>query len=178
MRRLGGGTAGRRGGRSAVALAILLLAGTVPVGAEPADLLVLESGADSSSHRWTGLPDGARCLGWAGGCLVLEAGVAAQPYGADGLALAAPGLVAVDRDGRLELPEGTFRIDRPLLVAGPGVRLLLARGLLDRHDRRLLVRDLPPVSARRQSASYLLLAGLALLTFVLLARVRRRLGRR
>jgi len=118
---------------------------------------------------------GAQCLTWDGGVLTFPEDLSpgrfgladlTVPYGAE--------LVGVSAGTRLVFREGRFVVDQPLLLTDGSVRLFVERGEIVIESNRIVVRAAAG-GADDARPQYLLLAGIVLLIFVLMVRVRSRL---
>lgn len=166
----------------AVALAMTAPAPVRAAAAEPAvhpgrpGLLVIEAAADSSRFRWAPMgEDGSRALVWDGGSLFLPPGVECGSLGPTSLTLRyGVGLAGVADGRRLLFEPGRYPVDSPLLLTDGRFHLNVHRGEIVIAAGRIRYVDSAGADPRAQ---YLLLAGVALLTFIMLARTRARLRR-
>jgi len=150
-----------------------------------AGFLVLASARDSSSgidHR-TGPGPGQISWFWDGGQLVLPDTLSLDTFGAQDLGVGTlAGLRGSGAGGVLRFRDGKFAIDQPLLLTDGRISLYVARGTLE--IRGAQVRYVPPdatLAPRKVAdprAGFLFLAGMVILTLVLLRLARRRLGGR
>ncbi len=155
-------------------LAVLLL-GAAAVAEASGGLFVFKAAADSvGALRATDLVgSGQRALVWESGVVTMPDSLACEPYGADDLAVATlPGLSGITARGRFDLAPGRYDLDEPLLLTDGRMAAYLTSGTLDVETG--LVVYARPSHPKNTHASYLLLAGIVLGTWVLLLNLRRR----
>ncbi len=164
----------RRRGRLLPAVLTVLLLAAAATAAPPPDggrrLLVRRPLAGP-----TRLPDGRRVWTWPGGAAVVS-DTALSVAAADSL-LSLPctdALRGTSRGRRLLFQQGDYPVDGTLVLADSGFTVVVSRGRLRIAADSLVVAAGPKPPP--QAAQLLLLAGIALLTFALLVRSRRRLG--
>jgi hypothetical protein len=139
-------------------------------------LLVIESVRDSTQDfRWVPLPElGRLSLLWEGGALFIPADLDTGTYGVADLTVPyGPELQGASEGRRLVFAPGRHRIEQTLLLADGRFSLVLTRGILEVGEGRIIYRR--SARPRDQRAQYLLLAGILLLTVMLMMRLRRRL---
>lgn len=122
---------------------------------------------------WQGGPGpDQRSLVWAQGVLTVPVELVPETFGPADLAVPCGAeLAGGGHGGRLVFTGGTYRIDEPLLLTDGSVTLYATAGKLEILGERVRY-SAPKVSVKNPLASYVLLAGLLLLTLVLLRRAR------
>jgi len=113
-----------------------------------------------------------RSLVWAEGVLTVPVTLAPETFGPADLAVPCSAeLAGGGHGGRLVFSGGKYRIDEPLLLTDGSVTLYATAGELEILGERVRYRA-PRKAIKDTRSSYLLLAGLVLLTIVLLRRAR------
>lgn len=113
-----------------------------------------------------------RSLVWAQGVLTVPVGLVPETFGPADLAVACGAdLAGGGHGGRLVFTGGRYRIKEPLLLTDGSVTLYATAGKLEILGERVRY-TAPKASLKDSRASFLLLAGLVLLTLVLLRRAR------
>ena len=141
-----------------------------------AGMLVIESVRDSTQgFRWVALPElGKLSLLWEGGALFIPAELDTGTFGiADLMVPYGPELQGASEGRRLVFAPGRHRIEHTLLLSDGRLTLVLTRGILEIGEGRIIYHR--SALRRDQRAQYLLLAGILLLTIMLMVRLRRRL---
>jgi len=177
----------RRRSRFLPALLAILLAGSTTAPARssepgrtlghPGYIVIVGAAAASDTgepFRWQDGPGtGQRSLVWSDGMLSVPAEFRLETFGPEDLAVpCGPDLAGGGHGGNLVFSEGTYEVTAPLLLSDGTVTLHAAAGELEILGQRVLYRAPPRVRVKDPRASYLLLAGLVLLTLVLLRRAR------
>jgi hypothetical protein len=117
-----------------------------------------------------------RSLVWPAGALTVPVDLTAESFGPTDLAVPCGAqLAGASHGGRLVFEPGIYEVVSPLLLTDGTVTLYAAAGELEILGERILYRP-PMKQGRDPRASFILLAGLVLLTLVLLRRARRGLG--
>ena len=173
------------------ALFLLVLVVAPVAGQEPdeADLTLGHPGylvitgaatADSASgfHWQSGPSLDQRSLVWDEGMLTVPDDLQPESFGPDDLAVpCGAGLTGSGNAGRLVFRPGLYPVTEPLILTDGVVTLYVAGGELEIVGQRVRYRA-SRVKMKDIRASYILLAGLVLLTVVLLRRARRGLSGR
>ncbi|MCP4571972.1 MAG: hypothetical protein GY838_06420 [bacterium] len=137
--------------------------------------LVLAGAADSTDvYIWQDGPgEGRRSLVWDEGMLTVPADLVGETYGRHDLGFPCGATLAGNgRGGRLVFEPGTFPIDEPLRLGDGSLDFYAADGELEIRAGRIRYSR----AASRQKdprASFIMLAGMVVLTVVLLRRARR-----
>jgi hypothetical protein len=142
-------------------------------------LLIIEAARDTTlDFRWLSLPTlGVRCLVWPGGVLSIPDTLATGSFGVADLTLPhGATLTGISAGRRLLFTEGRYAIDRPLMLTDGVSHLFLTKGDVLIEEGRIVYRMKGAGADPR--AQFLLLAGIILLTFVLIVRARSRLRNR
>jgi len=141
---------------------------------ERSGLLVIAAGLDSTRFQWAPVGEvGDRALVWPGGSLTLAAGIEPGSFGPSDLTIPYDlSLTGVSDGRRLIFATGRYPIDQTLLLTDGRFQLTVHRGELEIVPGRILYTD---EVARDKRGPYMMLAGVLLLTAVLLARVRAKL---
>ena len=134
--------------------------------------------ADSASgfHWQTGPGPDELSLVWDEGMLTIPGDLQPESFGPDDLAVpCGPELAGAGNAGRLVFRPGRYPVTEPVLLTDGTVTLYVAGGELEIVGQRVRYR---PTGKKMEDirASYILLAGLVLLTVVLLRRARRGLS--
>lgn len=137
--------------------------------------LVLAGAADSTeAYAWQDGPgEGRRSLVWDEGVLSVPADMVFETYGPHDLgAPCGASLAGNGRGGRLVFEPGTFTIDEPIRLTDGVLDFYAAAGELEIREGR--VRYVRTTTRQKDPrASFVMLAGMVLLTVVLLRRARR-----
>jgi len=141
-----------------------------------AGFLVIVGAADSSGvYEWQEGPgEDQRSLVWDVGVLTVPADMVHETYGPGDLGVPCRATLAGNgRGGRLVFAEGTFAVDEPLRLTDGVIDFYAADGELEIRAGRINYRRVSP-RQKDPRASFIMLAGMVLLTVVLLRRARRR----
>lgn len=173
-------TLSRRGVQVCLLLGLVVLAGP-GAGQEnrhalghPGFIVVKGAAGDTTgTFAWqTGPGAQQRSLVWEDGVLTIPVELVPETFGPDGLAVACGAeLAGGGHGGRLVFDGGRYRVHEPLLLTDGTVTLYATAGELEILGERVTYRA-PSRSVTDPRSSYLLLAGLVLLTLVLLRRAR------
>ena len=151
---------------------------TAPLQPARGGLFVIEAARDSTrDFRWVPLPAlGLRCLVWSGGVITIPESLETAEFGVADLTLPfSRNLVGVSAGRRLVFADGRFLINQPLMLRDGANQIFLAKGDILIEEGRIVYRMRAAGTDPR--AQYLLLAGIILMTVVLMVRVRSRLRR-
>ncbi len=144
----------------------------------PEDGFLLLEGvrASDSVYRWEDdLLPGRRCLVWPGGCLVLAEATTVEEFGGDAILVPfSTELRGVGAGGALAFIAGAYPVRDSLLLHEGSTHLFLSDGVLEIRAGRLTYSPGSAVSPERRG-QYLILGGVAVAVFLLMARARRRL---
>jgi hypothetical protein len=140
--------------------------------------LVVAAGQDSgSTYTWLPLSDqGRRLLVWEQGVLSIPDSLALRVPGRDFEVPYLPSLVGVSQQSGLRFEAGDYDIEHPLLLSDGRMRLYASGGRLRIERGSIVYVAAKPSTDPR--ASYLFLAALLIISFLLLARARSRLKKR
>ncbi len=140
-----------------------------------AGFLVIVGAADSSDvYEWQDGPgEDQRSLVWDEGVLTVPVDLVCETNGPGDLSVPCRATLAGNgRGGRLVFAEGTFPVDEPLRLTDGVVDFYAANGELEIRAGRIRYRRAIP-RQKDPRASFIMLAGMVLLTVVLLRRARR-----
>jgi hypothetical protein len=141
---------------------------------EPGFLVIVGAADTTDTFVWQDGPGAdRRSLVWNEGVLTVPRGMDFETYGPHDLGVPCGAALAGNgRGGRLVFSEGTFPIDEPVRLTDGVLDFYAASGELEIRPGR--VRYLRSASRQKDPrASFIMLAGLVLLTVILLRRARR-----
>ncbi len=141
-------------------------------------LLILTAAPDTAA-AFTWLPlaeERRRLLVWEQGVLSIPDTLEVHLQGRDLAVPYLPGLIGVSHRSGLRFETGHYDIEQPLLLSDGRLQLLAARGKLTIEQGRIVYEAAGPSTDPR--SSYLFVAALLIISFLLLARARSRLKKK
>ena len=145
----------------------------------PTSGLLVVAGAQDSASAYTWLPlaeERRRLLVWEQGVLSIPDSLEVRLQGRDLAVPYLPVLIGVSHRSGLRFETGHYDIEQPLLLSDGRLQLLAASGKLTIERGRIVYEAAEPSTDPR--SSYLFVAALLIISFLLLARARSRLKKK